>query len=157
VPKFEDAIFAYLSTEPQVSDLVETRIYPGKLPEPTTFPAIVWHRISARRTRTYDKFESFDAFATIRVQFDCWAEEPGGYDTAVEVGEALLGALSGYGGMMSGTLITAHPLNEFDDHDSDTKLFRRSLDFEVTYEDDVRTPGVDGLATPAAVEGSGST
>jgi hypothetical protein len=152
VPKLEDAIFSYLSSE--MSDVLESRIYPGKVPEPGIFPAIAWNRISTRRVRTYDKFEDFDAFGFVRVQFDCWARD---YDEAVYVGESLLAALSGYGGMMSGALVTAHAVNEFDTHDSTTKLYRRTLDFEVTCEDDVRTPGVDGLATPGTVEGSGST
>lgn len=128
-------LFGYLSTEAGLQPLVGVRIYPGKLPEPTTFPAIAWHRITARRERTYDKFDDFDAFVITRIQFDCWAKT---YDGAVSVGDALLGALSGYGGVMSGTLITAHPINEFDSHDSSIKQYRRILDFEVTYEEDVK-------------------
>ena len=155
MPKLENALFAYLSTDLGVSTLVDTRIYPAKIPEPGIFPAIAWNRISTRRIDTYDAFDNdYEAFSFTRVQFDAWAKS---YDGAVAVGEALLAALSGYGGVMSGELITAHAVNEFDDHDSATKLFRRSLDVMLSYEDDVRTPGVDALATPGTVEGSGST
>ena len=136
MPKLENAMFDYLSTDATLSALVDTRIYPAKLPEPVTFPAIAWNRISAERVATYDAFDDYDAFVYTRVQFDAWAET---YDEAMAVGEALLAALSGYGGVMSGELITAHAINEFDDHDSQTKKFRRSLDFRVGYEDAVRT------------------
>lgn len=130
-----EVVFSYLSTEPGVSGLVGTRIYPGKLMEGTQFPAIAWHRIDARRDRSYEPFDDFDAFVFTRLQFDAWADT---YTGAVDVGDALLGALSGYGGMMAGTLLTAHAVNEFDDHDSLTKKFRRVLDFEVTYEESVK-------------------
>jgi hypothetical protein len=154
VPKFENAIFEYLSNEPGVSALVDVRIFPAKLPEGVAYPSIVWHRISARRVDTYDAFgNNYEAFAFVRVQFDAWAKS---FDEAVEVGEALLAALSGYGGDMSGELITAHAVNEFDDHDSTTKLFRRSLDLSVGYEDDVAGVSIDAVAMPPAVSGSGS-
>ena len=156
MPKLEYALFDYLTTDPGLSALVDTRVFPGKIPEigGEVFPAIAWNRISATRVRTYDPFEDFDAFTTARVQFDAWAKT---WEEAVQVGEALLAALSGYGGDMSGALVTAHAINEFDDHDSGTKLFRRTLDFEVTYEDDVATDSVDAVAMPDPVEGSGST
>jgi hypothetical protein len=155
VPKLEYALFEYLSTDPGISALVDTRIYPSKIPEPGIFPAIAWNRVSTNRINTYDSFDTgSEAYSFARIQFDAWDKS---FEGAIAVGEALLAALSGYGGVMSGELITAHAVNEFDDHDSATKLFRRSLDFMVGYEDDVRTPGVDGLATPGTVEGSGST
>lgn len=155
MPKLEYALFDYLTTNPGLFALVETRVFPAKIPELVdVFPAIAWNKISARRVRTYDRFEDFDAFGFHRIQFDAWAKT---WEEAVQVGEALLAALSGYGGDMSGVLVTAHPINEFDDHDSGTKLFRRTLDFEVTYEDEVTTEGIDAVAMPSSVAGSGST
>jgi hypothetical protein len=134
VSDLSEVLFEYLSVE--LADVVSTRIYPGKLPEPVTFPAIAWHKIDARRDRSYEPFDEFDAFVFVRVQFDCWGRS---YDEAADVGNALLGALSGYGGSMAGTLLTAHAINEFEDHDSLIKKYRRVLDFEVTYEESVKT------------------
>jgi hypothetical protein len=134
VPDLAETLFSYLSTE--LAGVVSTRIFPGKLPEGVTFPAIAWHKISARRDRNYEPFEDFEAFVFTRIQFDCWGRT---YYEAADVGDALLGALSGYGGVMAGTLLTAHPINEFEDHDSLVKKYRRVLDFEVTYEDSVKT------------------
>ena len=133
MPDLADVIFEYLSDE--LTDVVNTRIYPGKLPEPVTFPAIAWHKIDARRDRSYDPFEDYEAFVFVRVQFDCWGRT---YDEAADVGNALMGALGGYGGLMAGTLITAHSINEFEDHDSLVKKYRRVLDFEVTYQESVK-------------------
>jgi hypothetical protein len=134
VSDLAETIFTYLSDE--LSGVVNTRVFPGKLPEDVTFPAIAWHEISARRDRSYEPFDEFEAFVFKRVQFDCWGRS---YDEAADLGNALLGALSGYGGLMAGTLLTAHPMNEFEDHDSLIKKYRRVLDFEVTYQDDVKT------------------
>jgi len=133
VSDLAETIFTYLSDE--LSGVVNTRVFPGKLPEDVTFPAIAWHEISARRDRSYEPFDEFEAFVFKRVQFDCWGRS---YDEAADLGNALLGALSGYGGLMAGTLLTAHPMNEFEDHDSLIKKYRRVLDFEVTYQDDVK-------------------
>lgn len=133
MPDLGPIIFEYLSTE--LADMINTRVYPGKLPEKVTFPAIAWHKVDARRDRGYEPFEEFEAFVFVRVQFDCWGRT---YDEAADLGNALLGALSGYGGVMAGTLLTAHPINEFEDHDSLVKKFRRVLDFEVTYQDAVK-------------------
>jgi hypothetical protein len=134
VADLSEILFTYLSTE--LAGVVSTRIYPGKLPEPVTFPAIAWHLVDARRDRGYEPFNEFEAFVFARVQFDCWGRS---YDEAADVGNDLLGALSGYGGLMAGTLITGHPINEFEDHDSLIKKYRRVLDFEVTYQDSVKT------------------
>ena len=128
-----EVIFEYLSTE--LAGSISTRVYPGKLPEKVTYPAIAWHKISAARDRTYDDFDDFEAFVFVRVQFDCWGRS---YDEAADLGNDLLAALSGYGGSMAGTLITAHAINEFEDHDSIVKKYRRVLDFEVTYQDAVK-------------------
>lgn len=134
--ELNDVIYDYLVSEPEITALVDDRIFPGQAPEGVAFPYIVWHRIDARRDRGYEPFEEFEAFVFARVQFDCWGEE---YDDATDVGTALLAALSGYGGDMSGTLVTAHPVNEFEDHDSIIKRFRKVLDFEISYQDSVKT------------------
>lgn len=139
MPKLEAALYGYLSTDPRLSALVGDRIYPFRLPEPTkaqpiSLPAVSWQRISAQRTYTYDSFEDTAAFVKARVQFSCWSNSP---LEAIQVGEAVLLALSGYNGDMAGELIgSAEAALEIDDYEAGTKLYRRVIDFLISYEDE---------------------
>lgn len=131
----ENALFAYLSTDPQLSSLVEDRIFPIRMPEGTVLPAVTYARVSSSRTYFYEKFEDTDPFTRVRVQFNCWSNIA---DQAMEVGEAVLLALSGYDGDMAGQLIgSSFNVLEQDQYEGDAKLFRRILDFHIMYEDDL--------------------
>jgi len=135
MPKLEAAVYAYLVTQPSVSALVDDRIFPFRLQEGCDLPAIAWQRVSAERTYTYDSFVDTAAFVTARVQFACWARTP---LEAIEVGEAILQVLSGYEGDMSGELIgSSMAALELDDYEPQTRLYRRLIDFHITYEDDL--------------------
>ena len=58
----------------------------------------------------------------------------------MNVGEALVLALSGYSGDVDGTLIgQSFAELELDDYSGDTRLFRRIVDFRIGYEDDVHS------------------
>lgn len=133
---FEEAIFTYLSEDPAISALVETRIYPVRLPEKCLIPAISWNRVDANRLYTYDSFEDTEAWVTARVQFNCWAYTA---HEAMDVGTAVLTALSGYDGDMGGELITAFSVNELDTYEPGTKFHRRVLDFFISYQDSLKT------------------
>jgi hypothetical protein len=154
MPVFEDALYDYLISDPTLNDLVNGRIYPQRLPEGVLLPAISWQRISAERTYTYDPFDETDAYVSARIQFNCWAGVP---EEAMTVGDAILGALSGYGGPMAGELIgSSFAVNEIDDFEAATKFYRRIVDFMISYEEDVAT-GVDAVASPESVGGTGGT
>lgn len=135
MPQLEEALSAYLIADDGVSSYVGDRVYPVRLPEGTVLPAIAWQRISSQRAYTYDDFADTNPFVTARVQFACWAT------TALEsirIGEAILLALSGYEGDMSGQPIgSSFAVTEVDTYESETKLFRRLLDFFISYEDDI--------------------
>lgn len=134
MPVLEEALFTYLSADPAVYALVEERIYPFRLPEGCLLPAIAWQRISSSRTYTHDPFEDTSAFVRARIQFSCWAIAP---LQAIQIGEAVLLALSGYTGDMAGQLIGASSAElELDEYEQQTKLYRRVLDFFISYEDE---------------------
>lgn len=131
----ETALYGYLTSDPGVEALVLDRVYPVRMPEGTILPAITYARVSATRTYTYDSFEDTDAFTKARVQFNCWSTRP---EEAMEIGEAVLLALSGYDGDMGGQLIGASfAVLEQDLYDGETKIYRRSLDFHILYEDNI--------------------
>jgi hypothetical protein len=69
------------------------------------------------------------------MQFNCWSSKA---EEAMEVGEAVLLALSGYDGEMGGQLIaTAFNVLEQDNYEGETKMYRRMLDFFILYEDEL--------------------
>lgn len=135
MPRLEAAIFDYLSSDPVIESFVGDKIFPVRGPDKVPLPYISWRRVSANRLYTYDRFADTDAWTTARIQFDCWATTA---NEAMEIGEAVLAALSGYEGDMSGQLIgSSFAVNEFDTFDTESKFHRRTLDFFVSYEDDV--------------------
>jgi hypothetical protein len=141
VPKLEAALFEYLTesgTNTQAA--VDDRVYPLRLPEKCLLPAIAYQRVAASRNYTFDPYEETSAFVTARVQFSCWSNSA---LEAMNVGEAVLLDLSGYGGDMSGVLVgSSFSELERDDYEPDVKLYRRLLDFAIGYEDDISGPPV---------------
>lgn len=137
MPKLETALYEYLTADGNISALVDDRVYPNRLPEGSTIPAISWNRVSARRINTFDQFDDYDAWVTARIQVNCWAYNA---QEAMEVGEAVVLALSGYDGDMSGQLVGSSFVdNEMDIYEAPTKFHRRVLDFLISYEDDLAT------------------
>jgi hypothetical protein len=131
VPKLEEALFDYLTSDAGVSALVDERVYPVRLPERSLIPAISWSRVSANRIYTYSTFEDTDAWVAARIQFNCWDYTAMG---SMELGEAVLKALSGYYGEFIGS---SFAINELDIYEAPTKFHRRILDFLISYEDDL--------------------
>lgn len=129
----QTAIFAYLSADAQLTALVNTRIYPVRLPEKATIPAITYRRVSTNREETYGG--GTDTWVRARVQFNCWGRSE---TEAADVGTALLILLSGYDGDMGGELlVSSSTIDEFDFNDAPVKFFRHILDFRLSYEDEL--------------------
>lgn len=131
---FESRFADYLLGDDGISALVFDRVYPTRLPEKTTLPAITWHRVSANRQYTFDTFDDTDPWVQARVQLNCWGRDA---LEAMDVGTAVLAALSGFEGDMGGDLIgSSFAVDEFDIYDAPTKYHRRILDFMISYEDE---------------------
>lgn len=141
MPDFEDALVTYLSEDAGISALVDDRIFKNALPPKTGtqpgagIPAISFNRVSADRIYTYDAYPDSDAWVSARVQVNCWAFTA---TEAMDIGVAVLAALSGYGGDMAGELIgSSFAVNEFDIFEVPTKFHRRILDFVISYDEAV--------------------
>lgn len=131
---FEEAFQDYLSTDTDVVTAVGERVTINRIPEGVELPAISWRRVTANRVNFFDPFEDYSAWTTVRVQVDCWGTTAA---EAIGAGEAVLAALSGYGGDMAGTYVgSSFALNEFDDFEQRTAMHRRTLEFVLTYEDE---------------------
>lgn len=135
MPRLEEALYSYLCDDPGVSGFVDDRIWPHPAPGTPKLPYISWNRIGAVRIYTYDSYADTSAFVRARIQYNTWATTP---LEAIDVGEALLLALSGYEGDMAGMYIGASfAVMELDTYDSAAKLHRRVMDFAILYEDDL--------------------
>ena len=92
----EEAVRTILADDASVADLVSARIYPGRLPQGVTLPAIVYQRISAVRL---NDLSGPSGFARPRVQLDLWASTYSGVKALARV---VRQALDGYSGEVDG-------------------------------------------------------
>lgn len=85
---------AYLSADPALTASLSTRIYPVKLPQGVTFPALTFQRVSGVR---FPPLKGRASLARPRYQFDIWTRE--GADSAFSesqrLGRVLLDRLEG--------------------------------------------------------------
>lgn len=133
MPQLEEVLSTYLLADEGVAAMVEDRVYPVKVPEGAKLPCLSWRRVATTRQYTHDPYEATDAWVTARVQFSCWGVTP---LDAIKVGEAVMLALSGYEGQMSGQLIgSSNNVQEFDDYVPQQKIYRRLQEFNISYED----------------------
>lgn len=96
----EDAIRAVLLADPDVAALVSTRVWPIKLPQSATLPAVVYQRIST--TRDQPALETPIGATRSRVQLSSWAST---YGAARQLAEAVHGALNGWSGTAGGQVV----------------------------------------------------
>lgn len=88
----EQDLFDRLRNNANVSGVVSSRIYPVKLPQAWTLPAITYQRISTPRAHI---MSGLSGRARPRFQIDCWADDYGTVkDLAIKVG----GCLDGFKG-----------------------------------------------------------
>lgn len=85
-------IYARCTGHAGTAALVSTRVYPDRLPENVTYPALVYHRISADNTDYRDHGGATDREVS-RVQFDCY---DGTGDGAAALADQVRAAWDGY-------------------------------------------------------------
>ncbi len=127
---FYSALFTYLQTQAGLTNLVGIRMYPVRLPQKPTLPALVIEKIA--KPRVYS--QSGDSnLANPTYQFDCWAKT---HEDAVALQAELDLALSGFKGTMETTEVgAAFILNVIDDFEPDTALYRQIVDVEFWHKD----------------------
>lgn len=133
----EEAIFHLVSNDAGVTALLGSgtacRVYPKKLPQTPTLPAVVYHRIDTPREHSQ---QGASELAHPRFQFDCWAETRSG---AKAVADAVRLALDGFQGSMGSApgidVSGAFAEDESDEYDDDVKQFMSRLDVIVWHEE----------------------
>jgi hypothetical protein len=114
----ESDLYTALSTHGGLSALVGTRIYPNRLPDNPTLPAVVYQRITTNHNLASGNVPLIRA----RMQLDCYDDS---YLSVVAVAVQVHAALD----MASPTgLAAAVPENDDDSYDPEALLHRRRLD-----------------------------
>lgn len=120
-----ETIRAKLIANPALSALVGARIYPLKLPQNPTYPAITYQRVAG-------DYQGDIGVHSPDFQFDCWAS---GYTEAENLTRALINALDRESWRTGNHEIIKCTLNRtpLDLYDSVVNKHRVSLDFSILY------------------------
>ena len=123
----EEALYTYLKGYEGLSALTGDRIYPLLMPQNSTYPGIVYQKISGFHQKSH---QGSSGLARTRIQFTCWAKT---YAESKNVAEQLRLALEGYRGMMggeSGVNVHAGLLqNDLDHYEPEADAFNVVVDF----------------------------
>lgn len=116
----EQSLYAWLTGESDVTDLVSTRIYPNKIPQSAALPAITYHLIAGSYVRG---LEGRCGSGVARFQINCWANN---YDTVKDLQLAIVGTkadpkLDGYRGTIGGHEIQSLRVSDVMDHPENPK------------------------------------
>ncbi len=132
----EKAIYAILAADAGVNAIVGTRIYPGKLPQGVTLPAIVYGRIT---TGPNHASGNTPGLRSAFIQTTCYDEDDAtqsAYEGADVLGKAVKSALSRYSGTIAGIVVQQIFLDdERDTYEFDTNKEGRAIDFICWYEE----------------------
>lgn len=128
----EEAIETRLSGWSDLTDIVGTRIYPGRVKQATrsasTLPALTYIRASAVRTHSQSGYSNL---AAPRFQFDAWGDKES-YGTVKDIINEVRKALVGFRGTIDGVRIDAVIAeSERDEYEDDTETWRSTLDMRI--------------------------
>lgn len=125
----ESELVSRLEDDAGVGAVAGDRIYPTKLPQDPTYPALTYFKVSG--PREYD-LSGPTGWARARYQIDCWGDD---YGDAHSLAAAVRASLSGF----NGTLTTLHATikldNERDDYDEDARKNRVIQDYTVLHKE----------------------
>lgn len=122
---YESDLYGVLAGYGGLSALVGERIYPRKLEAEPTRPYVIYGRISSEPQVSLGGFTS--GLERIRTQVDCYAED---FDTAIAIATQVRAAIQAQTGTNN---IQGVPMNELDDYEEETGLYRRLLEFSLFY------------------------
>jgi hypothetical protein len=126
----EEAIFALLSNDSDVTDIVGTRIYPVITPEEGQYPALSYFRVDGPREHV---LEGPAGLARPRIQVDAWANDSATARAAIA---AVISALDGFIGNAGGVRVAGViALGDHDLYEPRTKTFHVAADFLVMHEE----------------------
>lgn len=114
-------LYGRLAGDSGVAALVGTRVYPMMLPQTPTLPALSYQRVSSTEQN------GTTTLRTTRYQVDCWAES---YSVGQSLASAVKTAMEEW---TSGpSVMMTEVINEIDDYEPDSGLYRVSIDVYCT-------------------------
>lgn len=130
---FSAGLYTFLSDNLSVGE----RVYPLRLAQGATLPALTYQVISPLPIITHDSQQDHPLYTgrlteETRVQFDSYG---GTYDDAEALDKELQGVLTGYRGAWGDITVTSviPALNGLDDYDADNEKYRRIADYFITW------------------------
>lgn len=126
----EEAIYAKLNGDVNISALVSTRIYPLKMPDKTPMPAITYFRVSGPRV---EHFQGSSTLAHPLYQIDAWGKT---LREVINLSSKIRNALQGYAGTIASVRIQGILFeNDTDLYEEDTETYHRAMDFRIWYDE----------------------
>ncbi len=127
-PTIEDALYAKLTSDAAINAITGSRVYPVKMEDNPTFPAITFQRISSTREQTMSGRVSY---CSALYQIDSWSVS---YDVTRDLASKIFALLEGFRGTISSVDIQGIlSQNEIDLYEDDVKVYRRSQTFTVIF------------------------
>lgn len=125
-----EALRTYIISDVTVGALVSTRMYPNKLPQNPTMPAITYQYIGGDSVMSHD---GASGLGNPIMQIDCWGST---YSEMDALFEAVRKRINGAKGTLSGVQTQGIFLARRRDlYEYETKLHRRSSDWSVWSEE----------------------
>lgn len=126
----KDALFTQLSGYAGLSALVGSRIYPMKLPQNPTLPAVSYFTVFTEREYGHG---GAMGQATPLIQIDAWADD---YDEAKSVATQVRLAMNRFIGTVASVVVHASTcVSERDLYEDDTGNHHVALEFEVVHQE----------------------
>lgn len=124
--RLDEFLFEALTEDATVGGLVAERVYPRKLPQTPTLPAISYSIIS-----DVPNMESNTELSDVRIQLDCWAATyAGSRALAIAAKQALRFYRKSDGG---NTVLSIYEANQRDDDDDERQIYRQIVDVIAMY------------------------
>jgi hypothetical protein len=125
----ESNLRAHLLAQATITALVSQRIYPLKLPQGATLPAITYQTIFGVPAVSHDG----DAdIGRRRIQIDCWSRS---YAESLNIASAVRAATSGYRGPMgSDPYVNARVITEMDMPEPELSIWRRMIEVQLWHQ-----------------------
>ncbi len=110
-------IYQHLSKDLEIQAMVGDRIYPVKLPQDPTYPAITYFQVSGSPIYTKQGKHG----VVLRVQISCWAKS---YTAVKQLATKVILAMDGYAKENFNQ-------NEFDIYEDEAEVYQVPLDFNI--------------------------
>ena len=124
----ENDLRTHLIADSPVTALVVARIYPDKLPQSPTYPALTYEIISDIPHRSLDGDSDRER---VRARIHCWAETAVGRD---DLSRKVRTALADFSGLMGTTAVSSVKFENWHNlYDDAPEVYRRVADFMIAH------------------------